>query len=137
MSGEFKVRWGWLKFMYIYTIVGAGGFGLGIILAPDALGSALGWPVQDPIVLGITGSVYVAFAILSLLGLLSPLKFSPVLLLQLCYKAIWLIAVILPLLIAGRLPGYAVLTVVIFATYVVGDLVAIPFGYVFAKEPDR
>ena len=137
MSEEFRVRWGWLKFMYIYTIVGAGGFGLGIIFARDALGSALGWPVQDPIVLGITGSVYLAFAILSILGLRSPLKFSPVLLLQLCYKAIWLIAVILPLLIAGRLPGYAVLTVVIFATYVVGDLVAIPFGYVFAKEPDR
>ena len=136
MSEEIRVRWGWLKFMYIYTIVGAGGFGLGIIFARDAMGSALGWPAQDPIVLGITGSVYVAFAILSLLGLRSPLKFSPVLLLQLCYKAIWLLGVILPLLVAGKLPGYAVMTVVIFATYVVGDLVAIPFGYVFGRESE-
>ncbi len=34
MSKEFNVRWGWLKGMYIYTIVGAGRFGLGIIFVP-------------------------------------------------------------------------------------------------------
>ena len=28
MSNDPKVRWGWLKVMYIYTIVVAGGFGL-------------------------------------------------------------------------------------------------------------
>lgn len=27
MSQELKVRWGWLKGMYIYTIIGAGGLG--------------------------------------------------------------------------------------------------------------
>ena len=27
MSKEPQIRWGWLKFMYVYTIVTAGGFG--------------------------------------------------------------------------------------------------------------
>ena len=31
MSKDISVRWSWLKGMYIYTIIGAGGFGLGII----------------------------------------------------------------------------------------------------------
>ncbi len=137
MSKELNVRWGWLKGMYIYTIVGAGGFGLGMIIMPGFMQSSFGWPSQDPIVLGICGSVYFAFALLSILGLRSPLKFAPVLLLQLSYKVVWFIGVILPILFAGKFPSYALLYVLIFATYIIGDLIAIPFSYVFAKETDH
>jgi len=137
MSQDNKVRWGWLKGMYIYTIVGAGGFGLGIITMPDAIRTIFDWPDQDPIVLGVTGSVYLSFALLSILGLRSPLKFSPVLLLQLSYKLVWFIGVILPLVMTAKFPSYAILYVVIFATYIIGDLIAIPFSYVFAKQADR
>jgi hypothetical protein len=125
-----------LKFMYWYTIIGAGGFGLGIIAIPSTMRSIFGWPSQDPIVFGITGSVYVAFGILSILGLRSPLKFVPILLLQLCYKSIWFIGIILPILVSGNFPAYGLLTVIIFATYIIGDLIAIPFSYVFAKQTD-
>jgi len=137
MSKELNVRWGWLKGMYIYTIVGAGGFGLGIIIMPDVMRSIFGLPSQEPIVFGVSGSVYLAFALLSVLGLQSPLKFIPVLLLQLSYKVIWFIGVILPLLFGGKFPTYAILYTVIFATYIIGDLIAIPFSYVFAKQTDR
>jgi hypothetical protein len=137
MSQDNKVRWGWLKGMYIYTIVGAGGFGLGIITMPDAIRTIFGWPGQDPIVLGVTGSVYLSFALLSILGLRSPLKFAPVLLLQLSYKLVWFIGVILPIVMTAKFPSYAILHVVIFATYIIGDLIAIPFSYVFAKQADR
>jgi len=137
MSQDNKVRWGWLKGMYIYTIVGAGGFGLGIITMPDAIRTIFGWPGQDPIVLGVTGSVYLSFALLSILGLRSPLKFAPVLLLQLSYKLVWFIGVILPIVMTAKFPSYAILNVVIFATYIIGDLIAIPFSYVFAKQADR
>ena len=132
-----NIRWGWLTFMYWYTIVGAGGFGLGIITIPDTMRSVFGWPDQDPIVFGITGSVYVAFGILSVFGLRSPLKFVPVLLLQLCYKSIWFIGVIFPLVVSGNFPNHGVFSVVIFATYIAGDCFAIPFSYVFAKQADR
>jgi len=122
--------------MYIYTIIGAGGFGLGMILVPGIVQAAFGFPVQDPVVFGITASVYTAFGLLSILGLKSPLKFAPVLLLQLCYKAIWLVAVILPLLLSGRFPLYATTLLIIFATYIIGDLVSIPFSHVFSKQAE-
>jgi hypothetical protein len=137
MAKEKNVRWGWLKGMYILTIIHAGGSGLGMILIPSTIRSIFGWPSQDPIVFGICGSVWVAFGLLSILGLRSPLKFSPLLLLQLTYKVVWFIGVILPVLIAGEFPTYAMGFVVFFTVYIVGDLIAIPFAYVFAKESGR
>lgn len=137
MSEEIKVRWGWLKGMYIYTIVVAGGFGLGIIFIPNLIQSIFRMPSQDPIVMGILGSVYLAFALLSLLGLRSPLKFVPILLLQLGYKVVCFIGIILPILVAGKFPAYAILYVVVFATFIIGDLIAIPFSYVFKKQADQ
>jgi len=137
MSGTANVRWVWLKGMYIYTIVGAGGFGLGIIIVPNTIRSIFNWPDQDPVVYGVTGSVYLSFALVSILGLRSPLKFVPVLLLQLCYKLVWFVGVVLPILIAGGFPSYALLHVVIFATFMIGDLIAIPFSYVFSKKVNQ
>ena len=137
MNENSRVRWGWLKAMYIYTIVGAGGFGVGMIIMPEIVKATFKWPANEPISFGILGSVNAAFGLLSILGLRSPLKFAPVLLLQLCYKSIWFIGVVLPLLIAGHFPGYALPFVLIFASYIIGDLIAIPFHYVFARESTR
>jgi hypothetical protein len=134
MPIDTKVRWGWLKFMYIYTIIGAGGVGLGIILIPQVIQSVFRFPGQDPIVFGSFGSAYIAFGLVSILGLRSPLNFVPVLLLQLCYKVIWSIAVASPLFFSGGLPMHAALLLVIFVTYIIGDLIAIPFSYVFKKD---
>lgn len=137
MDKDFNVRWKWLKGMYIFTIIHAGGSGLGIILMPGFVRSLFGWPDQDPIVFGICGSVWVGFGLLSILGLRSPLKFSPLLLLQLTYKVVWFIGVFLSLLIAGGFPAYAVGYVFFFTVYIIGDLIAIPFPYLFAKGSDR
>ena len=137
MPEEHKIRYGWLKAMYIYTIVGAGGFGLGIIVMPTIMRNIFSWPSQDPIVYGVTGSVYLSFGLLSILGLKAPLKFVPILLLQLSYKVVWFIGVVAPLLFTGRLQSYAILHLVIFLSYIVGDLMAIPFPYVFGKESGR
>jgi hypothetical protein len=136
MPKDNNVRRGWLKWMYIYTIIGAGGFGSGIIVMPDVMGSIFGWPDQDPIVLGVMGSAWLSFGLISILGLRSPLKFAPVLLLQLCYKVVWLIGVILPILFRGNFPAYGILYVAIFSSYIIGDLIAIPFSHVFSKQTD-
>lgn len=133
MSKDISIRWGWLKFMYLYTMVVAGGTGLGIILIPKVMISAFSLPAQDPIVSGIVGSVFLAFGILSIFGLRSPLKFSPILLLQLCYKVLWFAGIVLPLLLTGQLPMYGILFIIIFASYIIGDLIAIPFRNIFAK----
>jgi len=134
MAEEYKIRFGWLKFMYIYTIVGAGGFGLGLIIMPEVIKSSFKFPSQDPVILGIASSYFVGSGILSILGLRSPLKFVPLLVLQLFYKCIWLVGIISPLLITGEVPTHAVILIIIFVTYIIGDLIAIPFGYVFSKE---
>jgi len=137
MSKNSDIRWGWLQAMYIYTIVGAGGFGLGMVFAPELVKSLLGWPVEEPLVFGMVGSVYLAFAVLSVLGLRAPLKFAPVLLLQLCYKSVWFVAVIIPVLMSGQVPIYAILLSVIFVSYIIGDLIAIPFTAIFSSDSER
>ena len=104
MANDIKIRWKWLKFMYWYTILGAGVFGLAMVLAPEFVRSLFGWPLQDPIVYGVTGSVWLAFGLLSILGLKSPLKYLPVLLMQLTYKSVWFIGVVFPLLVSGKIP---------------------------------
>ena len=43
--------------------------------------------------------------------------------------------VILPLLLTGKFPTYALLFTTIYVSYIIGDLIAIPFSYVFAKQP--
>jgi len=123
-----------LKIMYIYTAILTMTFGLGIVALPNIMVSLFGWPEQDPIVFGVMGSVYVAFALLALLGLRDPVKFIPILLLQLFYKVVWFIGVIIPLLITGNFPLYGLLHVIIFATFIVGDLFVIPFSEFFRKE---
>lgn len=130
-----QIRWGWLKVMYIYTAAFAGFCGAGMIVAPGTIRSIFRLPEQEPIAFGIVGSVYLAFGLLSLLGLRAPMKFVPVLLLQLCYKLMWFVGVVLPLCVRGQLPSYALPTAIIFATYIIGDLIAIPFRYVLSKEP--
>jgi hypothetical protein len=134
MAQPFVIRRGWMRFMYAYTIVGAGGFGLGLVFMPQVVKTALGWPGEEPLALSIVGSVYVAFGLLSVLGLRDPVKYAPVLLLQLGYKSVWFIAVALPMIVGGRFPGYGVVWACVFASYIVGDLIAVPFRYLFARD---
>ena len=129
----FRLRW--IKFMYLYTIIGAGVFGLGMIFIPDVIKSASNWPANEPVIFSITGSLFTALGIVSIFGLISPMKFVPLLLLQLCYKLIWFLLVVIPMLITGRFPSYAIPIAIFWLTYVVGDLIAIPFRYLFNKQP--
>ncbi len=134
MSREKTIRVGWIKGMYLYTILGAGCSGLGMIVAPGLSRRLLGLGEQDPIFFGIAASVWLAFGVMSVFGLKAPLKFLPVLCLQLVYKSAWVLGVIVPLVVTGRLPDYAGIVIIIMVTYIIGDLIAIPFHYVFASD---
>lgn len=137
MSDTYKIRYGWLKFMYIGTFVVAGGSGIAILIAPEWFKSLFNLPVNEPIIFGTYGSILSTYGLVSLLGLRSPLRFLPVLLFHLCYKSVWFIGVILPLVITGNFPPYAIALCVIFAIAIIGDLIAIPFPYVFAKLAEQ
>ena len=128
------IRWKWLNGMYVYTAVGAGLLGVAMLLAPNLVVAYLDMPIQDPVVFGVVGSAYVAFAIASILGLRFPLRFVPVLILQMIYKSVWLVTVFLPMFISGTPPAYAWVFAAIFVSYVVGDCIAIPFRHLLAQE---
>jgi hypothetical protein len=134
MEDNLSVRWGWLKVMYVYTLAMSGGVGLGMILFPGTIQSIFRFPLQDPVMLGLCGSLFLALGLVSILGLRSPLKFAPVLLLELVYKPVWLVAVALPLFLKGQFPFYVVFISAVFITFIIGDLIAVPFAYVFSKK---
>lgn len=124
-----------MKIMYILTIVVAGGMGVAMLVAKAEVSDAMGFPRHiEPLLGGVAASVYFSFGALSLLGYRAPLKFAPVLLLQLTYKVTWFIAVILPLVIADDLPDYAPFMMAVFAVFVIGDLFALPFKTLFNGE---
>jgi len=136
MSEDINVRWGFLKFMYAYAGISVAGFGLMILIAPDLLNTLLGAPSIEPSIYGIVGSVWTALGLLCFLGIRDPLKFLPLLLFQVVYKSIWYLAVWLPLLIIGQFPVWGILTVSLFWTYIVGNIIAIPWSYLFKKSSD-
>ncbi len=129
-----KVRYGWLRFMYVYTFIGAGLSGIWMLASPETMQTALRWPDVEPISYGILGSLYLSFGLVALLGLRDPLQFVPLLVAQLVYKSLYMLAVVAPLLINGHFPAYARGQAIIFLTYIIGDLIAIPFRYVFTAR---
>ena len=79
---------------------------------------------------GIAFSFWAALSTLAILGLRYPLRMLPILLLQMLYKTIWLLAVALPLWRAGKFNATAHELFVVCAVGVVGDLIVIPWRYV-------
>jgi hypothetical protein len=129
-----KIRTGWLKAMYLWTLIGAGGFGLGMLAFPGRLQTVLAFPPQDPVMFKAYGSVLLASGLSAIPALRSPLKFLALLVLQIVYKPLWIALVAVPLFLRGEFPLYVVVMTGVFLTYIVGNLVAIPFGYLLSKK---
>ena len=79
----------------------------------------------------IVGGQWVAILVLSVLGLFYPERFSPVLLLQVIYKVIWLSVYAVPRLVRGDADLVPRPLLVIFSAIVVGWPFIIPWGYLF------
>jgi len=98
---------------------------LGLDVWPGIINHVGAW---DP-VRGVAFSFWAALSALSGLGLRYPIKMLPLLLLQLFYKAVWLIAVALPMRSAVRSTDLAKAMVI----GVVLDLIVILWPYVLAN----
>ena len=98
---------------------------LGLSVWPEIINHAGAW---DP-VKGVAFSFWAALSALSVLGLRYPLKMVPLLLVQMLYKSIWVIAVALPLWSTFR----SIELTKIMAMGAVVDLVVIPWPYVIAN----
>lgn len=84
---------------------------------------------NDPKLLKLVGSLYISIFLLSLLGLFFPLKMSVILLYQLIYKFVWIVAAGLPAMFKNY--PYPKLMAVIFVIYLIVLPFIIPWGYLF------
>lgn len=134
MTEQANIRWGWLKFLYVYNVLTLIPSGLVIIVFPLLVKTMFRMPEQDPYIFGITGSVWLSFGILSIFGLKYPLRFTPVLLMQLCYKTLWLLGIVLPAAVRGAQPVYAKLLVLAMLSYMILDLISIPFSHLLHND---
>lgn len=110
-----------------------------VILVPIALGTLFNlFPVSRghfPESAGwrtLAGSLWTAILIGSILGLFRPVVFSPLLLLQVIYKTLWLLVYTLPRLLRNDPDrqihwGISIVFTVIVLTYPI----IIPWGYLF------
>lgn len=88
-----------LRIIYILNIIVAGQIAISALSNPKhSAFTTFGNAYQETEVIKLVGCLWLAIAILSLLGLWKPIVFSPVLLLQLIYKGTWLLMVALPAL---------------------------------------
>ena len=82
----------------------------------------------------ILGSLWTAILVASCLGLIFPVQMSPVLIIQIIYKSLWLLVFVVPRLLSGRsreVPwGVTVTFLVIVLTYPW----IVPWGQLFASE---
>jgi hypothetical protein len=75
--------------------------------------------------------VWTAFATLAGLGILRPLKFLPLILLEIFYKVLWLIVVAYPLWSRGALANSPAADITTQFLWVILPIVAMPWGYAF------
>lgn len=116
-----------LRAFYLLLAVGLGG-----MIVPEILS-------HDPMSRGVIPSLLGALWLLSFFGLRYPLAMLPLLMFELAWKAIWIVAYGLPQLSSGqRPPTFAEDLVNIGAGAIL--LLVIPWGYVwrnFVKRPDE
>ena len=103
--------------------------GLGITIWPDLVQHALaGNPTPRA-----TPSLLAGVSLLALLGLRFPLRMLPLLLFELIWKSIWLIAVALPLWNAHQIDADTAESVKACLMGIVICPIAIPWGHVYAS----
>ncbi len=86
-----------LKIIYIANIIVAGWISLTSIFNPKHSAVSVFQNAYQPTeVIRLVGCLWLAIAVLSVLGLWRPVSFSPILLVQLIYKGTWLLVVALP-----------------------------------------
>jgi hypothetical protein len=116
-----RLRSFFLRFLYLFSAVV-----VGFAAWPQVFHQEQPWDLMHSIV----WTLYAAFSCLMLLGVMIPLRMLPLLLLQLLYKTIWIVAVALPLWLDGHLAMISA-TMIFFAIIVILDLAVIPWKFVF------
>jgi hypothetical protein len=132
-TAKIKVHPNWIRFMFAVQIVVGGGLGFAILIGHQAAFTYFNFPTEELYIGGMVASVMVAYAIMSIIGMFFPMKIYPILLLQAIEKTTWLLALVVPQLVNGPLPGFVVMQIAIYIPLTIGDLIAVPWKHLFAK----
>ncbi len=113
-----------LRAMYLLIVVG-----LGSEIWPGIIHHAKAWDLMH----GVASSLLAAISVLAALGIRYPLQMLPLLLFELLWKAIWLLAIALPLWSANQLDADTMETVKACLMGIVLVPIVIPWPYVLAQ----
>lgn len=92
-----------LRVVYAANVLVAGQIGVTALFAPArAAATVFQGAVEPSEGLRVVGALWLAIAVLSVVGLFSPRAMQPVLLLQIIYKGSWLLVAGIPAWWAGR-----------------------------------
>ncbi len=75
--------------------------------------------------------MWAAYSTLSILALINPLKWLPIVMFEIFYKIIWLVVVAYPLWSTNRLKGSPAEEMTYAFVWVILPIVAMPWGYAF------
>ena len=117
-----------LRAMYVFMVVGLAIFKLApAILHPENLSP------QDSVIVSVLGG----FALLAVVGIRYPLKMLPLLFFEFVWKAVWVLAFGLPLLLSGHLePNVSFGGTETLVNCLLGIVlvpIVVPWGYVFEQ----
>ena len=111
-----------LRAMYLLIAVG-----LGLTLWPSIIASSGTAADSHTVVMALLG----ALSLLCLLGIRYPLRMLPLLIFELLWKILWVVAFALPLWLTDRLDAYGQETLFACMMGVVLVPLVIPWGYVY------
>lgn len=122
MSEVSTLRLYLLRGMYLLIAVG-----LGITIWPSIIAPSDAFANESTVVLALLG----ALAVICALGLRYPLQMLPILMFELLWKLIWVVAFALRMWLATGLDEYAAQTLFACLMGVVLVPIVMPWGYVF------
>jgi hypothetical protein len=112
-----------LRCGYLLLVVG-----LGLIIWPELLGPVSAMSLQRSVVVAMLS----ALSLLSLFGLAWPLRMLPLLMFEMTWKSVWLVAIALRLWLAHRLDAAAT-EMAVECAVVVLIVAATPWDYVLGR----
>ena len=123
-----------MRFVYAANILVAGIVGALALFAPSLAQRVVFSGTATPsATMGVTGAVWCAIAVLSVGGLVWPERMAPVLVIQLIYKSLWLLAFALPAWRSGGAQAVPGGVAVFFAVWVVVLPFVIPWTRLFGS----
>ncbi|HEY0956332.1 MAG TPA: hypothetical protein VGE36_16350 [Roseateles sp.] len=125
-----RLRLNLLRVLYGIVVVG-----LACVVWPNLLLRMRPYELME----GVVACMLAAFSLLCALGLLQPLRMLPVLLWELFWKGLWLVAVFVPLWLAGRLDEQTI-AVAVTVVPVLAFPFVMPWRYMverYVRRPGR